>query len=264
MSRRYYLISKKDILLCGLLSFTCGLGGICVGLNSIKQPKHGKHGKNGKSIIGERGFQGLMGSSIVGSQGPSGINGTQGFGFQGIMGTQGFGLQGNQGYQGIFGLQGLIGLQGFQGIGNQGPQGLVGFQGLIGLQGLQGLDLTTVPDVVGESRIQAEENIVNAGLNFTETYVTGSTTNVVETQDPAGGTITVTGSTVELVIAEPTVPDVVGDTVSEAETTLENDGFLNISVVYETGSPSGTVLAQDPTGGTQYPQASQITLYVAQ
>jgi eukaryotic-like serine/threonine-protein kinase len=61
-----------------------------------------------------------------------------------------------------------------------------------------------------------------------------------------------------------TVPSVVGLTRDAATTALHNAGF-NVSVVFETAAdqPEGTVLSQDPSGGSQLLQTATVTITVA-
>jgi penicillin-binding protein 1A len=61
-----------------------------------------------------------------------------------------------------------------------------------------------------------------------------------------------------------TVPSVVGLTKDAATTALHNAGF-NVSVVFEVAAdqPEGTVLSQDPSGGSQLLQTATVTITVA-
>jgi penicillin-binding protein 1A len=61
-----------------------------------------------------------------------------------------------------------------------------------------------------------------------------------------------------------TVPSVVGLTEEEATTALHSAGF-NVSVVFEAAvdQPEGTVLSQDPSGGSQLLQTATVTITVA-
>ena len=61
-----------------------------------------------------------------------------------------------------------------------------------------------------------------------------------------------------------TVPSVVGLLKDAAITALHNAGF-NVSIVFEpsSGQPEGTVLSQDPSGGSQLLQTATVTITVA-
>jgi serine/threonine-protein kinase len=61
------------------------------------------------------------------------------------------------------------------------------------------------------------------------------------------------------------VPVVVGEQVNVARTQLQNAGFINVSVINVTnGEPSGTVISQDPVGGTKANVESTMSLTVSQ
>jgi beta-lactam-binding protein with PASTA domain/predicted Ser/Thr protein kinase len=60
------------------------------------------------------------------------------------------------------------------------------------------------------------------------------------------------------------VPNVTTEMLNVATTTLQNDGF-GVSVINVTnGNPSGTVIAQDPQGGTKANENSTVSLRVSQ
>jgi serine/threonine-protein kinase len=60
------------------------------------------------------------------------------------------------------------------------------------------------------------------------------------------------------------VPTVVNESLNVATTTLQNDGF-SASIIQVTDSkPSGTVIGQNPLGGTKADQGSTVTLKVSQ
>jgi eukaryotic-like serine/threonine-protein kinase len=60
------------------------------------------------------------------------------------------------------------------------------------------------------------------------------------------------------------VPAVVNESLASAQATIQNDGFTP-NVIYNTStSPSGTVIAQSPGGGTKADTGSTITLTVSQ
>jgi serine/threonine-protein kinase len=61
-----------------------------------------------------------------------------------------------------------------------------------------------------------------------------------------------------------TVPSVVGLLREAAITTLHNAGF-NVSTVFEPSpdQPEGTVISQDPSGGSQLLQTATVTITVA-
>ncbi|MGO9751733.1 MAG: Stk1 family PASTA domain-containing Ser/Thr kinase [Solirubrobacteraceae bacterium] len=61
-----------------------------------------------------------------------------------------------------------------------------------------------------------------------------------------------------------TVPPVVGYTVADATTIVTNDGFTPNVINETSSSPSGTVIAQSPTGGVRINAGSIVTLKVSQ
>jgi serine/threonine-protein kinase len=61
------------------------------------------------------------------------------------------------------------------------------------------------------------------------------------------------------------VPDVVGDTLAQAQATLIQAGFDPQPIYQQDGTvPDGTVLAQSPPAGTAKPLGSTVTITVAQ
>ncbi|HEX3454612.1 MAG TPA: Stk1 family PASTA domain-containing Ser/Thr kinase, partial [Gaiellaceae bacterium] len=86
-----------------------------------------------------------------------------------------------------------------------------------------------VPTVKGQQWTQAEAALTNVGLQPKEHLVPGNTKGLVTATDPAAGTRVAKGSTVRVnVMSGPelgTVPNVVGDTVQTATSTLHTAGF---------------------------------------
>jgi len=122
-----------------------------------------------------------------------------------------------------------------------------------------------VPDVVGKPVAEATGAIEQAELRadvtekFNETVPAGT----VVSQDPGPGTAD-KNSVVRLVVSKGPpmveVPGVVGKNVNEATQILQGEGFA-VSVSQLPGGP-GTVLNQDPGGGSKAPKGSTVTLYV--
>jgi serine/threonine-protein kinase len=103
-----------------------------------------------------------------------------------------------------------------------------------------------------------------AGLNGTEAYNTSSSgvaAGDVISLEPPSGTSVPYGSTVTVTISTgpptTTVPNVYGDTVSQATTTLQDDG-LTVSGVQ--GNPNGTATGTNPPGGTTVPTGSSVQI----
>jgi serine/threonine-protein kinase len=103
-----------------------------------------------------------------------------------------------------------------------------------------------------------------AGLNGTEAYNTSSSgvpAGDVISLEPPSGTSVPYGSTVTVTVSTgpptTTVPNVYGDTVTQATTTLTDDG-LTVSGVQ--GNPNGTATGTDPPGGTTVPTGTSVQI----
>jgi eukaryotic-like serine/threonine-protein kinase len=128
-----------------------------------------------------------------------------------------------------------------------------------------------VPDVTSEDIGQAKANLQNQGFSIgtvTEQVSTGATPGTVIDQDPSGGTLEPSGTTVDLVVAKqaPTVavPNVVGQTTGAAEATLGSKGFP-ASVQTTNVSNQGqdhVVLSQSPSAGAPANPGSTVTITV--
>jgi serine/threonine-protein kinase len=126
-----------------------------------------------------------------------------------------------------------------------------------------------VPPVIGEPLAQAQQEISKAGLKSRVIPQTSSQpANTVINQSPGAGQNVQSGSTVALTVSSGkiTVPDVTGESVSQAKSNLANAGFNNVTTSPQTSSqPSGTVLSQTPAGGsTADPSSTAVNLVVAQ
>ncbi len=133
----------------------------------------------------------------------------------------------------------------------------------------------TVPNVVGLQYLAAAAKISQAGL------VVGPNSTLVSSTKPAGtvirtnpgpGSSVKKGDTVTLTIskgipvAQVSLPSVVGQNLTAAETTLRNAGFqVNVAtsttVFASSSHPGDVVLSQDPSGATA-PKGSVITLTI--
>jgi serine/threonine-protein kinase len=128
-----------------------------------------------------------------------------------------------------------------------------------------GVEPVAVPNVVGEQIDAAKATIADAELRseVVEKFDESVPAGVVISQDPANGTAG-KRSVVELVVSKGPplveVPEVVGKNVSEAQQILSGAGFVP-SVQQLPGGP-GTVLNQNPGGGSKQPKGSTVTLYV--
>lgn len=132
-----------------------------------------------------------------------------------------------------------------------------------------------VPDVVGQTQAAAQTAITGAGLTvgsvttaFSDTVPAGR----VISQAPAGGTVVVVGSAVDLVVSDgpappPTVavPNVVGLTQSTAEAAITGVGLVvgNVTTANSSTVPAGQVISQAPAGGTVVAVGSAVDLVVS-
>jgi beta-lactam-binding protein with PASTA domain/predicted Ser/Thr protein kinase len=145
------------------------------------------------------------------------------------------------------------------------------------LQAGQGVDLylssgvapVSLPDVQGDSLSAAQSALAQFDVSVTQQPSATVAANTVISQTPTGGTAALPHSKVTLVVAEKepsvTVPNLVGDTVAEAESTLTGLGLMYARTIKLTSNPGqdGQVLAQSPANGTTT-QGSTVTLTVGQ
>jgi hypothetical protein len=126
-----------------------------------------------------------------------------------------------------------------------------------------------VPDVAGLSESQATGRLIRA-LLVPETQTRSSDTvpkeSVIGTDPEAGSRVERGGTITVLVSSGPeggtgaTVPDVIGDDVNAATNLLKSMGFGAASTAVKSDQPPGTVLSQDPAGGTRAEPGRTITL----
>jgi len=136
---------------------------------------------------------------------------------------------------------------------------------------MSGPQQASVPSVVGQSLSQASSTLHAAGFNVNPTYVDSTAPqNQVIHQNPAPGSAVPKGSTVDLEVSngppQVQVPDVVADSSQLAAQTLENAGF-QVSQQYQTvtdPSQDNIVQRQSPSGGTQAPKGSTVTITIGQ
>jgi membrane peptidoglycan carboxypeptidase len=128
----------------------------------------------------------------------------------------------------------------------------------------------TVPDVVGLERAQAIARLEEAGFAASVVEVDSvEPEGIVAAQSPAGGATVDAGTAVRIEVSsgrppKTEVPGTVGMTESAARATIQQAGF-GVSVVYEQvedKSKAGTVIRQDPPGGTPAAEGTRVTLVV--
>ena len=127
-----------------------------------------------------------------------------------------------------------------------------------------------VPDVEGLTRERARARLRDAGFRPRERREASSEVaagRVIRTVPPIGSEIEA-GSAVTMVLSsgpeQVTVPSVTGEDVDEATEQLEQAG-LDVDVTREESAEDpGTVLSQDPAGGTAVDDGSTVRLTVAE
>ena len=126
------------------------------------------------------------------------------------------------------------------------------------------------PDVVGLSQAAAAAALADAGFTVgtvTEEHSDTVPEGSVVSQEPAGGTQVACGSAVDLVISlGPCVaPNVVGLSQAAATTTLADAGLTVGVVTFEHSdtAPEGSVIGQEPAGGTQVACGSAVDLVIS-
>jgi serine/threonine-protein kinase len=126
----------------------------------------------------------------------------------------------------------------------------------------------TVPDVKGEQWTQAQAALVDAGLHPRKFGVPGATAGQVTATDPAAGKSVPKGSTVRVNVmngpAQGTVPSVVGLSIQEATTKLNDAGFkANPTYVNNSTAPKDQVIHQNPAPGSKEPKGSSVAVQVS-
>jgi eukaryotic-like serine/threonine-protein kinase len=127
-----------------------------------------------------------------------------------------------------------------------------------------------VPQVAGLTLHKAESEITKAGFTTTTKDVTSSTykKGLVVGTKPAEGSLAAPGTQITIFVStgakKIAVKNVVGEQEGEAESTLSNQGFQVHTKTDSTSTkPSGTVLSQDPSGGTLLAPNSTVTITVS-
>jgi serine/threonine-protein kinase len=134
-----------------------------------------------------------------------------------------------------------------------------------------GPETVSVPDVRQRSLDSAEATLNGAGLvvgNVTEEPSSSFAPGTVIRQDPGPTAQVAEGSAVDLVVVastpeQVTVPSIVGNTATDAQTKLQNAGFDVDTVEVASDEPAGTVVSSDPPEGTEVEPGSTITISVS-
>jgi eukaryotic-like serine/threonine-protein kinase len=126
-----------------------------------------------------------------------------------------------------------------------------------------------VPDVVGLPVREATAELRDAGFRVEEERESSDSVDpgdVIST-DPRPGEEAKMGSIVTVTVSSGaevvTVPDVLGVSESLARGELERAGFVVNAETEESDAPEGTVIEQDPGGGSRVEEGSQVTIVVS-
>jgi beta-lactam-binding protein with PASTA domain/predicted Ser/Thr protein kinase len=133
-----------------------------------------------------------------------------------------------------------------------------------------GQDLVAVPDVLNQSQSSAESEIAAAGLSVGAVTTQGDSRaapGTVLSQSPSPGTEIPEGDAVSLVVAiaepEVEVPGVIGSDGDSARASIEGAGLIPVSEGASSDEPIGTVISQDPPGGSLVQQGSTVRFTVS-
>lgn len=129
----------------------------------------------------------------------------------------------------------------------------------------------TVPNVTGKTVAEATTALQDAGLELgtvTEKMLTDVPEGQIASQTPKGGETAAEGSRVDVVVSGEAqgveVPDVTGDSLAKAKTTLEEAGLAwRVNEVYDDKVAEGNVVAQSPQEGTRVEEGAEIALSVS-
>lgn len=134
----------------------------------------------------------------------------------------------------------------------------------------KGIEKTTVPDVTGQTRAEAEQTLLDAGLSLGSVKYQESDgpAGIVLSQDPKSGEDIVKSEAVNLVISKEvpkvTVPNVIGRSKKNAGVILSNAGLeVSYSTDYNVDVDSGLVFDQSPSAGDQVKKGSTVVVYVS-
>ncbi len=128
-----------------------------------------------------------------------------------------------------------------------------------------GIQVPTV-DEGSTQYLDAVDELTTAGLTTVQLIPqdNAATVGIVFDQSPAGGTYVVTGTPVVLYVSGIEVPDVVGETLVDAQTALTAAGFSGTPTYVRTSNyTAGTVISQTPAADTVLLEAQVVALTIA-
>ena len=132
----------------------------------------------------------------------------------------------------------------------------------------KGYPMVVIPDVRKQSATDAVSTLTTAGLKYRIYSVySPDSAGVVIGESPKFGTTVKKGSTVRINVSKGLkpidLPDVTTELFPDAEATLKGLGFHVARTNVQDSSVKNTVISEDPSGGTQQPVGSTITLTVS-
>lgn len=125
-----------------------------------------------------------------------------------------------------------------------------------------------VPNAVGLTEAAGRDRLVAAGFKVTQALVfSDQKAGSIIAQSPQAGSKAAKGATVRINVSKGSatviVPNVVGSSVGDAQTTLAKAGLKGVVQLHvPSAQPSGTVVAQNPAGG-QAKRGSEVRLNVS-
>jgi eukaryotic-like serine/threonine-protein kinase len=141
--------------------------------------------------------------------------------------------------------------------------------GVVELWVSTGAPMTEVPDVVGRTSAEAVALLKDAKLEPNVVEInSGAPANTVTAQKPGAGEEVPEGTTVRINVSKGPrpigVPNVVGLTFDQANSTLQAAGFNVSREDVESDQPGGVVVAQDPAAGETAARGSTVTVQVSE
>ncbi len=130
----------------------------------------------------------------------------------------------------------------------------------------------TVPDVTGQTQSDATDQLTTLGLSVVKVENPNADvpSGQVVSQSPPAGSSVAPGTSIAIIVSTGpppvtqtiNVPDVTGDTLSDAQGALSKLGLKSQTVaVSGTGKPANEVVAQTPGGGTAVAPDSTVVLF---
>ncbi|MCR4842020.1 MAG: Stk1 family PASTA domain-containing Ser/Thr kinase [Eubacterium sp.] len=136
----------------------------------------------------------------------------------------------------------------------------------------RGTQTVSVPTVTGLKKKKAVSTLEDSGFEVTvkEAYSDTVDKGYVIKQSPSAGSTVETGTTVTITVSlgeETTyvsVPDVTGDSISSAQSTLKNYGLkCSYTEEYSDSVEKGVVISQSPASGSSVEEGTTVTLVVS-